>query len=625
MLSAPSGRNLLIFSAGVLLLLLLSAGVLTYRWINRASDADRQQQQEFLETAMRSFAGDFSSAIQEMLTIFRLSSRLSDDSGMEPQLVELYRHWQSTAKQPRLIGAVSLAMATPRGVISFRRLQPAAGRFETQAWPASLRPLRDMLNERAQRRGPQPPSPPGPLVLSGNQLAVVLPLTTIASPRAFAPDRFPPPARRTFPPEGGPGPRGFPPPGGPSGPPPRRPPPPYPHRGPGQTPPPQLDGWCLLELDPAFIQNQFLPALVQRHFGGAGLSGYRLAVVTEDASQVLYQSDPGLTLDALASADATTTLFNPPAPFGPGSQWPGRGMEGRSGANAWRLVAKHEAGSIDAVVDRARRRNLAIGFGVLLLLGLSMGLLVLVAERARALAKRQMEFVAGVSHELRTPLAVIQSAGFNLARGVVGDARRVQQYGTTIQTEGRRLSDMIEQMLSFAGIQSGRKHYEFQPTQMSEIIDRSLAEYAAALDEAGWQVERQIEERLPPVLADAQALESALKNLVHNALKYAAEGRWLRLSARLARNGKKPEVEVTVEDRGPGIDPEDVAHIFDPFYRGQKVVASSIPGAGLGLSLLQRHVQAHGGRVTVKTRPGEGTAFTLHLPARSTSENRGSA
>jgi len=120
---------------------------------------------------------------------------------------------------------------------------------------------------------------------------------------------------------------------------------------------------------------------------------------------------------------------------------------------------------------------------------------------------------------------------------------------------------------------------------------------------------------LPPVLADAQALESAIKNLLHNALKYAAQGKHLTVSAHAAPNGKRKEVQLTVADRGPGIDPADLPHVFDPFYRGKKVWDSSVPGTGLGLSLVERHVQAHGGRITVETSPGQGTAFTLHLPA----------
>jgi signal transduction histidine kinase len=404
-----------------------------------------------------------------------------------------------------------------------------------------------------------------------------------------------------------------------------------------------LIGWGFFWLDADYLLEQFLPALVVRHFGPMGLSSYAIAVVTGQGGQILYKSESSLTPEALASVDATTPLFIPPSsadpePFGPALRSPQPGAArpdfepDRAGfsnpangpptlmntrSDAWQLVARHQSGSIELAVSAARRRNLIIGFGVLFLLGSSIVVLIVAAERARALAKRQMEFVAGVSHELRTPLSVIQSAGFNLAKGLVEDSNRVRQYGTTIQTEGRRLSDMIEQMLSYAGIQSGRNQYDLRPIQIAEVIERALAEYLPVLNEAGWEVEKEIEEHLPPVSADAPTLESVVKNLIHNALKYASTGKWLRLSACATRGMKNNEVQITVADRGLGIDPADLPHIFEPFYRGQKIVASAVPGAGLGLSLVRRHIQAHRGRVTVKSSPREGTTVTLHLPALS--------
>jgi signal transduction histidine kinase len=97
-------------------------------------------------------------------------------------------------------------------------------------------------------------------------------------------------------------------------------------------------------------------------------------------------------------------------------------------------------------------------------------------QRARALAQQQMEFVAGVSHELRTPLSVIQSAGFNLSHGVAVQSEKIQQYGTVIQTESKRLSDMLEQILNYAGIQSGREHYQFQLTEISPLKSAGMSE-----------------------------------------------------------------------------------------------------------------------------------------------------
>ena len=187
----------------------------------------------------------------------------------------------------------------------------------------------------------------------------------------------------------------------------------------------------------------------------------------------------------------------------------------------------------------------------------------------------------------------------------------MQQYGDVIQREARRLINQVERMLSFAGIQSGRRVYDSQPTNVTEIAERSLAEYAVPFAEDGWQIEQHFAEDLPLVVTDGPALESALKNLFENALKYAARGKWLSVSACAAQGSR--EVQIIVADRGPGIAPKHLAHIFEPFYRGQSVGATT-SGAGLGLCLVERNLRALGGSVTVKSALGEGTAFTLHLP-----------
>ena len=394
----------------------------------------------------------------------------------------------------------------------------------------------------------------------------------------------------------------------------------------------EVMGWYFIELDAQFIKQQLLPNLAERHFGGAALSRYRLAVVAGKPGQLIYASDPGLTLETFSNVDMTAPLFRPPGRFGFGFRSRGGGLpppdlmpgdpqsESRppfnpasreassvSAGNSWQLLARHRLGSIEAEVSRTRRRNLAIGFGILLLMSGSIMTFMLSTQRARAVARQQMEFVAGISHELRTPLSVIQSAGFNLSHGVAVQSEKIQQYGTVIQTESKRLSDMLEQILNYAGIQSGGEHYQFQLTEVSPLLQKLLSEYQKTFEDKGWTVEQNIDEGLPPVLADIRALESAIRNLIENALKYASAGKWLRLTAATAHSRK--EVVVTVADRGPGIDPADLPHIFEPFYRGKKVLASSVPGAGLGLSLLQRYLKAHGG--SVKLTNSRGAALPL--------------
>ena len=130
-------------------------------------------------------------------------------------------------------------------------------------------------------------------------------------------------------------------------------------------------------------------------------------------------------------------------------------MAGGDEQGAWEVRARHRSGSLETIVARSRRRNLAISLGVLGLLAASLVLALAAAQRQQRLARQQMEFVAAVSHELRTPLAVICSAGENLADGVIADSVQVKRYGALIQTEGRRLGDMVERVMEFAGISSG--------------------------------------------------------------------------------------------------------------------------------------------------------------------------
>jgi signal transduction histidine kinase len=226
------------------------------------------------------------------------------------------------------------------------------------------------------------------------------------------------------------------------------------------------------------------------------------------------------------------------------------------------------------------------------------------------LARQQLEFVAAVSHELHTPLAIIRSAGENLADGVVHDEAQVRRYGELIRGEGRRLSGMVEQILEFAGIQSGQRGFVRQAVPVAPLVEHVLSASKALIDEAGIHVELEVPAELPPVDGDETALRRVFQNLVGNAIKYGANGRWIGIRARLAG----PAVTIAVSDKGIGIPAAEQARIFEPFYRATDVVAARFQGAGLGLSLVQRIVDAHGGRITVESAPGAGSEFTVSLP-----------
>jgi signal transduction histidine kinase len=271
-------------------------------------------------------------------------------------------------------------------------------------------------------------------------------------------------------------------------------------------------------------------------------------------------------------------------------------------AGGWMVLLQHSAGSVDAAVTQIRRRNLLLSFGILGVLAASAGLIVVNARRAEKLASQQMEFVATVSHELRTPLAVIRSAAQNLSAGVVHDTTQARQYGELIETEGRRLTDMVEQVLEYAGLSDARRRAGARPIDAAAVA-RDVAGAIASLPEAAdVAIDVSAEPNLPPVFADADAVRRALHNLMGNALKYAADGRWIGVTVSRGQGADAGFVLTSVADRGRGIPAADLARVFEPFYRGRRAIDQQIRGNGLGLSLVKRIAEAAGGRVTVKSR-----------------------
>lgn len=280
------------------------------------------------------------------------------------------------------------------------------------------------------------------------------------------------------------------------------------------------------------------------------------------------------------------------------------------GEGPWTLAVQHSAGSIDAYVASTLKRNLAVGFGILLLLSGAVTAIIISSMRARLLAQRQLDFVSSVSHEFRTPLAVIYSAGENLADGVAKQQDQISGYGDLIKGEGKKLSAMVEQILEFAGARSGRQKYNLQPVAVGDVIGEAVSECRPLLDESGGEVEQNIADDLPPINADRRALSQAIQNLVANSIKYSSGKPRLRVAAGNG-NGK---VRISVEDSGIGIDKGDLKQIFEPFYRAKDVVDAQIHGNGLGLSLVKQIAEAHGGRVTAVSERGKGSTFTIELP-----------
>jgi signal transduction histidine kinase len=369
-----------------------------------------------------------------------------------------------------------------------------------------------------------------------------------------------------------------------------------------------------LTLDLDYIRNTWAPEAVRRYFGGDDTSDYDVRIVWADSGGVIYDSSSKPA--AWTRTDAEAGMFDPrPGAMGMLRSFGGppraAGPGGPPAAGRWRLQVRGRLGSVENSASKSRMRNIAVSAGVLLIMAAAIAALLAAMRKADALAMQQMQFVAAVSHELRTPLAVIRSAAENLADGVVKDPEPVKEYGALIREEGRRLSYLVEHTLRFAGIQTRKARYNLVAVDAAAVIKDAMQSCEGILRTSGCRVDMQIEPGLPKMLADPSSIAVSVGNLLTNAARHGKSGGWIGVRA---SNGNGT-VKIAVVDRGPGISQRDLAHIFEPFYRGKQAEADQVSGTGLGLALVQQIVTAHNGEVTVESKVGEGSRFTITLPA----------
>jgi signal transduction histidine kinase len=634
-----------------LLALLPLLAVFQYRWLGQVSEGERERKKSVLTTMARQFCHEFDSALTSIYLYFQPTPATLDGKADQAQgdFAARYRRWRETAARPKMIKEIYQTQTWENGE-RLSRYNAEVGAFEPCEWPASMSNLRKRLEEERARDELLQARLRESIKLkmnvrgegSGQKMVFHLMLNCVDEdlPGLVIPisDR---PDEEVMPFLG-------------------------------------ARSYRIIAFDADYISRELIPELARSHFGDSA-GEYTIAVTKRgQTDQVIYRSDAGVPGAALTGGDVTTGFFkilfdetdrfffaqwrrpdmgaspgiavqlkpqlnrqqiaisvtgnlksnkdeNASAPqrppLEPITENIGRSLLNRNDEGAWRLVVKHRAGSLEAAVTSARHRNLAISFGILLLLGLSVGFIMLSSRRAERLATQQMEFVAGVSHELRTPLAVICSAAENLADGVIDDRDQIRRYGGLIRDEGRRLNGMVEQVLEFAGAQSGRKSYELRPTELNRVVEDAVTACHLQLAEGCFEIEKKIAAHLLMIKADAAALSRAIQNLLSNAMKYGGDSRWIGLSAESVKTANGEEVQVKVSDRGLGIAPSEQERVFEPFYRGKEAQAAQIRGNGLGLSLVKHIVAAHGGRVSVESKVGHGSVFTLHLPARTVSES----
>ncbi|MDY7231862.1 sensor histidine kinase [Hyalangium rubrum] len=266
-------------------------------------------------------------------------------------------------------------------------------------------------------------------------------------------------------------------------------------------------------------------------------------------------------------------------------------------------------------VARASTRNRVVYAVLLGLFYLTLTFGVVYTGRAlyreAKLSRMKTDFVSLVSHELRTPLTSIRMFIETLALGRLKDPAQMQEVLQLLTRETERLSTLIERVLDWARIESGRKEYQREPQPVDTVVEAAVAAFRAQRLEGGMDLKVDVPGGLPRVEVDRDAVAGALLNLLQNAYKYSGQDKRITLSARA--DGKW--VDLSVEDNGVGIAPKERKRIFERFYRVDNLLTRKTEGSGLGLAISKRIIEAHGGRITLQSEPGKGSRFTIQLPA----------
>ncbi len=231
--------------------------------------------------------------------------------------------------------------------------------------------------------------------------------------------------------------------------------------------------------------------------------------------------------------------------------------------------------------------------------------------RELEVARLQSDFVSAVSHEFRTPLASLRQLSELLTDGRVPSEKRRQEYYEGLRRESERLYRLVEGLLDFGRMEAGAREYRFESLEMESFFRGVVEEFAQQVRERGYRVEIAQQDHVPRVQADQEALARAVWNLLDNAVKYSPQCKTVWVEA-ACENG---QVAIRVSDKGLGIAPREQKQIFKKFVRAASAEAAGAKGTGLGLTMVQHIVAAHGGRVRVYSEPGVGSTFTILLPS----------
>ncbi len=623
---------------GIMMVALVTLAVLQYHWLGSVSDAEKKRLQENLDASTENFVSDLNRDLSSLNQAFKIQISNNNEVQIEGLLEKSYLNWLSNTEYPQLIDSLFFVQDVYGNdpVVNLFATDPV--RLTTIEKPKHLAQWIDKQNSTKKHASSSIDLLRSPDFGEPTLIAVpvqLLDLITIENENSGKNMQV-------------------------------------------SLNIDQGDDVVLLQLDDNVIKNQIIPEIAKTYFSDSYKDQYNLSIVKEEADEdkmesiyfttseddvipnpdfkkklrnfdftsvFVIQSENNISdmnplfknLEAFPGKLQSIKIENESSAKGFAMSSESSQMRFRSATKdsvftvkkdttintsfsadfttaGWQFWLSFKEGSLDSFVNKAKNRNLIISFGILLILGFCVGMIVLFSKRSQDLAEKQMLFVAGVSHELRTPLTVIRSAAENLNEGVVQTEERKKEYVRLMLKEGRRLSDMVDQIMEFSGIQSGKKIYQFSDFEIKDFIEEVNSECRTLLEEQGMTLEYSIHASTGSIFADRDALFLAVGNLIQNAIKFSNGSKLISLKVDDVEFRSKNAIRFQIIDHGIGIPEEEQKQIFEPFFRGKKSVEDQVKGNGIGLSLVQKVAKAHHGDIQLKSKQDHGSIFSLIIP-----------
>ena len=281
--------------------------------------------------------------------------------------------------------------------------------------------------------------------------------------------------------------------------------------------------------------------------------------------------------------------------------------------NNYSLIISTKEKSIGEIAKERTKSNVNILIILIVVLIIGFVLIFKNLNREVQLAQNKSDFASSVSHEIRTPLALISMFAETLIMDRVSSEEKKKEYYQIIVKESSRLRNIVNKILNFSQTEAGKKTYNFELCNLTEITNEIVDTYSFHLQNKSFQYKTILEANLPFIKIDKEAITEAIINLLDNAIKYSPEEKRIVIKTGL----QNQMVFVEVKDKGIGIDPKKKKQIFDKFYRVTKGNIYNVQGAGLGLSLVKQIISDHKGKIEIDSQLGQGSCFRLLFPVNS--------